>query len=146
VTAVPFHVQLVRRLDELRRRAAADRARRDTALAEGRRLADGGGNASADALHGLVDAAEAAQHFSEEMSRLLADVSHDLRQPLLVLRMSLDMLERHLPEKAGRRELDRIQRTIERMEEALKALESAARLDVDAPTARADKGRREESD
>jgi signal transduction histidine kinase len=129
-----LHAALVRRLKELRERAADARPRTEAALAEARRLADTGG-ASTETLRTLVEAMDDARRLGEEKSRLLADVSHDLKQPLLVLQMSVEMLERHLPEKAGRRELERIERTIARMQEALEALQSAARLDLAAPSA-----------
>jgi signal transduction histidine kinase len=129
-----LYEQIVRRLEELRQRAADESARLGAAVDEARRLADGGGGSvSAEGLRALLDAIEATRHADEEKSRLLASVSHDLKQPLLVLRMSVEMLERRLPENTGRRELERLQRTIDKMQDTLEALERAARPDRQTP-------------
>jgi hypothetical protein len=43
--------------------------------------------------------------------------------------MSVVMLERRLPQNVGRREIERLERTLDKMQEALEALERAARQD-----------------
>jgi signal transduction histidine kinase len=129
-----LHEKLVSRLEELRRRTAEERARTGAAIDEARRSVEGGkGGVSPATLQALIDAVDAARRADGEKSRLLADVSHDLKQPLLVLRMSVEMLERRLPETVGQREIERLQRTIDKMQEALEALERAARQDRSAP-------------
>lgn len=132
-----LHEKLVTRLEELRRRAAEEQARSRPALDEARRLAeDGTGGVSAATLRALIDTVDATRLADDEKSRLLGDVSHDLKQPLLVLRMSVEMLERRLPETVGQREIERLQRTIDKMQEALEALERAARQNQPPPDGR----------
>jgi signal transduction histidine kinase len=123
----PLHEKLVRRLEEARRRTAEERPRTDAAIAAARRQAAGEAPLSAETLAALLAALDAARRSDDDRGRLLADVSHDLKQPLLVLRMSVEMLERRLPEKVGRREIERLERTLDKMQEALEALERAAK-------------------
>jgi signal transduction histidine kinase len=139
----PIYADFVRQLELIRHQAGEARARSDAAIAELRRLAGGGTAAGVppELLRTLLDATEAAWRASEAKSRVLADISHDLKQPLLVLQMSFEMLARHLPEGAGRRERARIERTFEKLQEALEMLARAARRDL-ADLAAAPRGTR----
>ena len=125
----PFHEKLVQRLEEARQRAAEERPRAEAAIAAARRQAAGEAPPAAETLAALLAALDAARRSDDDRGRLLAEVSHDLKQPLLVLRMSVEMLERRLPENVGQREIERLQRTIDKMQEALEALERAAKAD-----------------
>jgi PAS domain S-box-containing protein len=80
----------------------------------------------------LRHAKQAAEHVAQSKSRLLAAVGHDLKQPLTVIRMVLQMLGSQLSAPDQQKLLARGEQSCETLATALDTLLEAARLESGA--------------
>ena len=125
----------LRQLAEIELQARLHRERSESLVADAKRIVaavretrSGRPNRSASTFDALLAAKEAADRTNEAKSELLAQVAHDLRQPIQVILGLAELLAPHVAGN-GQRLLGRIDDAANRMNHALDALLVAARSD-----------------
>lgn len=79
-------------------------------------------------IRDLTEARQVAEAALETNKRLLAATGHDLTQPVQVIVLTLDRLEKHIPDAEGRRLLDRSRNAALRLRRDLDQLLTAAQM------------------
>jgi CheY-like chemotaxis protein len=83
-----------------------------------------------DVLQRLTIKSEQAEAASREKSRFMAAASHDLRQPMQALTLTVDALAGHLRDRVGAQMLRRMHQSMEALNELFDSLLDLSRLDA----------------